>query len=398
MTPTSLRQHQVRRAHMRVLVRAIESAHEAMADADVLAAAAVFFGRRVDSERMLQQLMVDQDAEVQVLPWLLWDAPEPSGPLGQRLLSKTKSALERELLRGLLTAGVALWRVRRVEGAYADLERLDDRRTARVFEPLLEQGPPAGELLVARVVDLGDVQVLDAVHMALPAGCAPRLVRSARAAAVLPRHRQLRALLRAASRVAQTAVAAPRRPLHHDTLRATLVFRHEDEGSALQGLHQAAARGELEVAGPRRFAVTATGSGPLGAVLRVHGQRVHASTIRPAQMTSLRAAVEQWLPGAVWTMTVHRDLSALFDRDLQHPASAAEMRALASDWLSEVLAGFGETPLEPLGGITPREAARTQQGRQQLRLWLQAAANVAACADPRYQLQLQKIAMDLSAG
>lgn len=381
---------------MRLLVRAIEYAHETLADVDVLEAAEAFFLRRVASERDLQQLMADHDAEVQFLPWLLWDAPHPCGALAQRLIGKTKSVLERELLRGLLATEPALWRVKHIDGAVAELERIDNHHTARVFEPLLEHGPPAGELLVARVVDLGDVQLLDAVHMALPASCARRLSRAAKSAAALPRHRRLRALLRAASRAAQAAVPAAPKPLQQDTLRATLVFRHDGEAACLCALHDAVASGALEALGPRRFAVADERCGPLGAVLRVHGQRLHASTIRTNQMAALRAAVEGWVPSAVWTMTLHRDLAPLFDPQAQRAAATAELRALASDWLSEALASFGDTPLDQLGGATPRQAARTRHGRIQVRAWLQAAATVAACAEPRYQSQLQALASELS--
>lgn len=380
---------------MRLLVRAVQFAQDSLDDADVQRAAETFFVRRIASTDELARLLVDDDADVQFFPWLLWDCDMPGGPLGKRLPMKGRPASEREVHQALLACPPSIWRMDAIDGALATLTCLADGTRAEVVEPMLQGGPPSGEVLVARVLNLGDVALLDAVHAALPMRCAPSLSAAAQLAMADPRPSQLRRLLKAAARAALELRPTLPKALAQAGLRTTLVLRHGGEAATLELCRRAVADGLLEALGPRRFAFTAAGAAPRGAVLRLHRERVHASTIRPERLQDLQQAICEILPQATLTMTMHRDLTPLFNRRGRAQPKSPEVRALANDWMCEALAGFTDTPLDLLDGQTPRQAALSERGRVRVGAWLRDVQTLAELADSRYQLQFAELRRDL---
>ncbi|MBI5609972.1 MAG: hypothetical protein HY902_13950 [Deltaproteobacteria bacterium] len=403
MTLTHLRHHQLRRVHMRLLTRAVEFAQENLEQPEVVAAASRFFAQRLHSVRDLEARLLDDDADVQFYPWLLWDAdlgegPLGEGPLGLRLPMRGRSTMEHEVWTALLATRPAAWLLRASEGKSAELLHLGDGRRAPIVEPMLEHGPPAGEVLVARVVDLGDLYLLDAVHAALPGRTQAAMARAQKLAARETAERQLRRLLSAATAAAHSE--KPRRggTLPHTGVRTTLVLQHASEAACLEALHAACARGTLDQLGPRRFAFAGGSLAPAGAVLRLHAERLHASTIHRDRVADLQSAVSELLPEAVLTMTMHRDLAGLLHGGGPTAVSRGELRALANDWLNEALVDFGDTPHADLGGQTPRALSQTTEGIAKMRAWFRAVAPLAALADTRYQQQLASLIGDFAAG
>ncbi len=398
MTLTHLRHHQLRRVHMRLLTRAVEFAQENLEQPEVLAAASRFFAQRLHSIRDLEARLLDDDADVQFYPWLLWDADLGDGPLGLRLPMRGRSAMEHEVWTALLATRPAAWLLRTSAAATAELVHLGEGRVAQIVEPMLEHGPPAGEVLVARVVDLGDHHLLDAVHAALPGRSQGAMARAQKLVTGETSERQLRRLLRAAAEAARSE--KPRRSggLAHTGVRTTLILQHESEASCLVALQAACAQGALEQLGPRRFAFKGGGLAPAGAVLRLHSERVHASTIHRDRVADLQRAVAELLPTAVLTMTMHRDIAGLLQGNGPAAVSRGELRALANDWLNEALVEFGDTPHADLGGQTPRALSQTTEGIAKMRAWFRAVAPLAALADPRYQQQLATLIGDFAAG
>ncbi len=399
MTLTHLRQHQLRRVHMRLLTRAVEFAQESLELPDVLAAASRFFGQRLRDVRELEARLLDDDADVQFYPWLLWDAELGDGPLGLRLPMRGRSAMEHQVWQALLATRPAAWLLGATEGRTAHLQHLGDGHRVSIDEPMLEGGPPAGEVLVARVLDLGDVHLLDAVHAALPGRALAAMTRAQRAVQHEAPERQLRRLLNWAATAARASKPSRSMGLSPTGIRTTLVLRHHDEAASLDLLEAACARGLLEQLGPRRFAFMRGTLAPTGAVLRLHAERIHASTIHRDRVGDLQQALAELLPNASLTMRIHRDLNGLLEpKAAKAAASQGELRALANDWLNEALVDFGDRPHAEFGGQTPRALSQTAAGIAKMRAWFHAVAPLAALADTRYQQQLATLIGDFAAG
>lgn len=398
MQPTSLHLHQLRRDHMRILVQVVEYVQQQLSDAAVLDAASGWFHLRLTSGSALESLLVDRGADVEFYPWLAWDAPLPTGPLGGNLAQQLAPGRDRAILQALLNSPPQVYKVTDLLEDAAVLLPLGKHGPSgeiTVHEPVLAKLAQVGELLVARLPQVDGLHLMDAVHATLPARCSRAMSTAQAQADALPRADQLRFLLHAARRALSRTAPSPATPMAQRSCRTTLVLRIPDHAAAQQTLHHHCSAGHLERLTPRSFALTASSLGPAGAVLRLHGARLHASTVQPDRVDDLQAVVAQWLPQAQLQVTLHRDLGPLFDAQTPQHRDAGEWRRLAGDWLCEVLASFAETPQPGLGGATPKLLAATAKGRQQLRAWLRTAAIVAALAEPRYQRLLQRVRDEL---
>ncbi len=394
---TAFRPFLLRRAHLRVLVAAVDLAQESLCEPAIRAAASRFFGRRFKDEQALESYLAERDAHSQFFPWLLWDAELPGGPLGARLRKTRTTGPEREVLDALLTARADVFQVTGLGAKSTVLERVADGTCHAVSEPVLQAVASRGELFVARVVDCGDCCLLDAVHASVPAAARRALVRAARRQADARVEARLPLLL-AASRRAVERMALPELPWQDSgaLLRATLVFAAGDPAGLLATLKAEVKSGRLEAQSPRRFVVCGAGLGPVGAVLRVSGDRLYAATSSSAKTHALRKSLETNLPELTYCCTLYRDLDALLDPRLRDRWAAGELRSIAQDWVDECLATFHDTAHDWLGGVTPREAVRTPTGRLQVRAWLRAVERVSEVAGPSYGAALQSLWRDLS--
>ncbi len=383
---------------MRILVQAVEYVQQQLSEPAVLAAASGWFHLRLRSGAALESLLVDRGADVEFYPWLAWDAPLEGGPLGSHLAEQLPAGRDRAILQALLDCPPRTYKVSEIledGAALLCLSKSGPSDAITVHEPVLAKLAQVGELLVARLPLVDGQHLMDAVHATLPARCARAMTAAQAQADTLPRADQLRFLLHAARRSVAKTVPIAKAPMAERTRRTTLVLRIADDTAAQQLLMQQCAAGLLERLTPRSFALTPACQGPAGAVLRLHGTRLHASTVQPDRIDDLHAAVARWLPQAQLQMTLHRDLGPLFDAGTHQRGDADQWRRLAGDWLCEVLAGFSETPQPGLGGATPRLLAQTARGRQQIRAWLRVASTVAALAEPRYQRMLDRLSRDL---
>lgn len=398
MTPTPLHLHQLRRDHMRVLVQVVEYVQQQLSDPAVLDAASGWFRARLRSGAALESLLVERGADVEFYPWLAWDAPLDRGPLGLQIAGQFSAARDRRIVQALLSSPPQAYRVVRVveDGAVlAPLSRSAAVRELLVREPVLAKLAPVGELLVARLPCVEGVHLMDAVHATLPARCQRAMALAQARAETLPRADQLRCLLAAARRAVARLQPLPVAPMAERNRRTTLVFAVGDRSAAQRALLQRVAAGELQPLSPQSFAVAAGIDAPAGAVLRLHGARLHASTVQCERVAELQAAVARWMPEAPLQMTLHRDLGPLFEVRTGALGDAEQWRRLASDWLCEVLAGFSETPQPGLGGATPKQLMRTAKGRKSVRAWFKLAAQVAALAEPRYRTLLERVSAEL---
>ncbi len=398
MPPTSLHLHQLRRDHMRILVQVVEYVQNQLADPIVLDAASGWFRTRLTSGAALESLLIDRGADVEFYPWLAWDAPLDKGPLGQQIAGQFAAGRDQQILQALVDSAPQAYKVLRIleDGAVlAPLSRLAGPAELSVREPVLAKLAPVGELLVARLPCVDGLYLMDAVHATLPARCLRAMTAAQAQAEKLPRADQLRCLLTAARRSLSRAPTLTAAPMAERSRRTTLVFRVDDHSGTQRKLVQLQGEHVLQQLSPQSFSISPGGQAPAGAVLRLHGARLHASTVQPERLADLQDAVAQWLPQAPLQMTLHRDLGPLFEAQTPVRGDADQWRRLASDWLCEMLAGFSETPQPGLGGATPKQLVSTAKGRQSVRAWLKVAAQVAVLAEPRYRHLLERVSSEL---
>ena len=407
------RPYLMRTAHLRLLVGAVELAQDALDEVPVLRAAARFFHRPFADRSALEAHLAERDAHSQFFPWLLWDADLPDGPLGMRLLATKRTAVDREVLLGLLATQPDVFQVVGTSAQSTVLERVADGRCVAVIEPVLRAVATRGELYVARVVECGDCCLLDAVHACLPATARRSLVRAARRTRELEPEQALAHLLTTSAR-AMRRVEVPTEPWRQGDplLHATLAFEVLDPRALDAALNAAVAANRLERGSSRRFSILDAMFGPVGAVLRLAGARLYAATTAQ-RVDDLQAAVMHALPGLRHACTLFRDPDVLLDpsrwptaqnrgEPVSQPARARdgwqsdELQSFARDWIGECLATFHDTAHRWLGGVTPREAIRTPAGRSQVRAWLRTVEQVTAVAGPGYESALQSIWRDLS--
>jgi hypothetical protein len=397
-----LRPYLLRSAHLRMLVGAVELAQGTLDEPAVLHAAERFFGRRLTDRAALEAWLIERDAHSQFFPWLLWDADLPEGPLGLRLLEVRRPAIERELLLALLAAQPDVYQVLGTSEQSTVLERVADGRCIAVVEPVLRAVATQGELYIARVLEVGDCSLLDAVHACVPGTARRSLVRAARRTRELEPERALPLLLEAGRR-AMRRVDKPTEPWRQGEplLHATLAFEASDAPLLDEALHRAVGRGWLERRSSRRFTILDAQFGPVGAVLRRAGARFYAATTAQRE-ADLHAAVLQQLPGLRHACTLFRDPDVLLDPTRRGATSrkdgwrSDELQSFARDWIGECLATFHDTAHPWLGGVTPREAIRTPTGRSQVRAWLRTVEQVSEVAGPGYESALQSIWRDLA--
>ncbi|GEM_PF-3413539 len=372
--PISFRPYALRRAHLRVLVSAMDSVQDYVSDPEVLAAAARFYDRDFATGELLQRYLTSNDGHSQFYPWLLWDAALDRGRLGPRLLSAETRAggCEAEIAKALLNTRADVYQITRCDDDLATLERVADGALIEVEEPVLATVSAPGELLVARILDLGDQHVLDAVHCCLPPQGRRALVRAARKVRRIPIEEQLPKLIAAAGRamrrlrMEQPSLVAPDGGA---VVQTTLVFTTRDAAAINRRLEEASDRGLLRER-RRDFVVAASGADLVGVSLRLSGDRLHATTSCEGRLDRLRERLEAWLPGLTYIATVYRDLDALLATDEWHSEEARELRRLGEQWLEEYLSAFNDRPQRTLGGVTPREAVRTARGRTKVRALL----------------------------
>jgi len=404
-TPIPLRPFLLRRAHLRLLVAAVEQAQAAVGEAASLAAAERFFGQSFADQDALDEHLMERDGHSQFFPWLLWDAEfaakrgkrQPSGPVGNRLLTECRDPSSREVLQALLAASADVYQVVGMNEESTVLECIADGRHVVVTEPVLRAVATAGELFLARVVDCGDCCLLDAVHACLPQGARRALLRAARKARSLPKPERLPLLLAAADR-AMGRLADPGARDGQELLRVTAVHLLDDVEGLLATLASAVRDGALDQPSPWRFVIVDPDFGPAGAVLRVTRGRLYSATTSPQRARSLRSSVEKRLPVGRHACTLYRDLDGLLDPASRSSWGPVEMQTVAADWVGECLATFHDTPHAWLGGVTPREAVRTATGRTQLTAWLRTVEQVSEVAGPVYRNALQSLRRDLAEG
>ncbi len=282
MVPTTaLRPHRLRRLHWQTLVKAVEFAQHCLDKPQIVSAASRFFRRQLRSGRDVQNLLYELDCEAQFIPWVLWDAQiDENGALGRVLAAKARNRETREILAALLCCRPEVWRFDAVQGETATLTRLRDGRTAQVTEPALAFGAVGGELMIARVADLGDLQLLDAVHETLPAHCEPAMKKAAVRVARLRSEAQLDALRRAALLAVTAVETTPqRRTSKSHKAWMSWIFR-VDLAQILPALAQAVADGALMAVGPRSWALGPSAGSLSDCTVALHRGRLHVSAPR----------------------------------------------------------------------------------------------------------------------
>ena len=397
---TLLHHHRLRKRHFETLLQAVSLVQAAFDDPAVLQCASRFFRVPIADGRALENLLIAHDCESHFVPWLLWDAELPDGPFGARLAGQLKDKGAREVLRALLRTAVEVWQFGAIGAESVQLVRLRDNLAVTLTDPMLRHGPSQGDLIIGRVVQVGGVGLLDAVHESLPQSCERAMRQAAQHIATLPVEVRLWHLRRAAVLALTEPGRLPRRrsPLHSELARTTLVFQLPAGSNAATLLAQAVHAGTLDAVGPRRFALRRGSKGPAGAILRLLRGRLHASTIRSDKVALLQDAVQAWVPGAVLQLTLHRNLGELFDPVQRERLAKHELHALASDWLSEQLALRADAVLAGTDGQTLREATASRAGKLRVRAWLRRLAPVAQWAEPHYQSALQALTQELFGG
>ncbi len=361
-----LRPRLLRREHLQVLVEAMDTVQDRLEDKSVVAAASRFFKRNFATGSDLSLYLQDLDAHSQFFPWLLWDAGLASDRLGARLVQRS-SGVRGELLQALLDTSPDVYQVRHCTARTTLLERVSDGTLVGLEEPVLHTVLAQNELLVARVLDLGDCRLLDAVHACLPASARRGMVRAARRAANAPDEERLPRLMEAADRAMSRVLSVDSRLTAPDgaaIMRATAVFVVDEPRVVRAGLATAVQQGLLAERGHDRWIVTSPTIGHAGATLQLRGDRLLASTSSLDRSDDLAERLERRLPGLRRSVSLLRDLDGLLGDDGMSPA---EVRRLAQDWLDEYLTSFEDTPQRSLGGITPRQAMATSHGRTQVK-------------------------------
>lgn len=371
INPIDLRPFMLRRAHLRLLVAAMEEVQDFLGDPSVLSAAGRFYDRSFRNKMELSRYLSSNDGHSQFYPWLLWDARLPRRKLGQRLLDGSVRAggCDGQIADALLMTRADVYQVTRCDADVARLERVADGKIVTVQEPVLGTVSAPGELLVARILDLDGIFLLDAVHACLPAQARLGMLRASRKARRLPVERQLPSLLAASSR-AMRRVSAGQPNLHApdggDIVHTTLVFDVADAAPVDRRLSEAVESGLLRRRGDG-WVIADDVSGLAGVSLRLGGGRLYASTGCAQRAEALRERVAAWLPGVRYRVCVHRDLDGLLVADPWDESDVDEVRTLAERWLQEYLTAFSDRPQRTLGWITPREAVRTARGRTKVR-------------------------------
>ncbi len=397
-----LQPHLLRAAHLRVLVAAVDQAQMAFDDGEVLVAAGRFFGREAfASADALQTWLDEHDAHAQFLPWLLWDSDtdngaQPQHNLAKRLRRQFRSGPEKTVLKALCATRPDVYAVSAVDGKTTTMERLRDRAEVVVHEPVLRAMAAVGEVFVARVVDVGGLHLLDAVHASLPAMCRPAMLRVAKRLESLPNERRLPTLLSAASRSLNRVRPTPARfagPAGR--MRWTMVFAVDDTARVQEALRRALLDGQIARLSPNRFAVLDASIGPIGATLRLSGTRFFAATSAPGGMTRLRTGLPP-LIGLQPQATLVRDLEPLFDARRRSEWSSSELQSVAREWMGECLTAFQDTAQPWLDGATPREAVRTTDGRIRVKAWLSHVEIVGEVAGPGYNTAVQRLWRELA--
>ncbi len=397
-----LQPHLLRAAHLRVLVAAVDQAQMAFDDAEVLIAAGRFFGRATFASADALQVWLDEhDAHAQFLPWLLWDADaepgvQPEHDLAKRLRRQFRSGPEKTVLKALRATRPDVYAVFAVDGKTTTLERLRDRAQVVVHEPVLRSMAAVGEVFVARVVEVGGLHLLDAVHASLPAVCRPAMLRVAKRLELLPNERRLPTLLSAASRsLSRVRPVAERFAGPAGRMRWTMVFAVDDTVRVQEALRRSTLDGQLARLSPNRFAVLDPTLGPIGATLRLAGGRFFAATSAPGGLTRLRTGLPP-LIGLQPQATLVRDLEPLFDARRRSEWSSSELQSVAREWMGECLTAFQDTAQPWLDGATPREAVRTADGRIRVKAWLSHVEVVGEVAGPGYNTAVQRLWRELA--
>lgn len=306
MALTQLRPHRLRRLHWRTLVKAVEFAQLSLDDPQVVLAASRFFRRQVANGRDIEQLLVERDCEAHFIPWVLWDAQcRDGGALGRVLAQRARGKETREILSALLQCRPEVWQIASAAGSEAELVRLRDGFAAKINDPVLQAGLSVGDLLIARVADLGDVQLLDAVHDALPQRCAAAMKKAAVRIAKLPPEAMLWQLRRAAY-LAVTAPAPAARPKGKAGKQAVqLVFAVADRATVQIQLAQAAAAGSATAQGDGHWLVSPADS-TAGHPWRLHWRRGKlVAECAPADHELVRERVQALVPSAHFRLIVH---------------------------------------------------------------------------------------------
>ncbi len=398
-----IRPYLLRSAHLRVLVQAVERAQHHLGDVEVLRAAEQHFGEKFATGGDLERYLDEGDLHSQFFPWLLWDAQlraspaGPAGPLGMRMLQGARTGAERDVLTALLQTPPTAFQVAGSNKLAVVLERLHDGRCFAIDEAVLRAVATKGEIYVARVLDLGDVFLLDAVHACAPTAARRSLIRVARRVEQEARPNRLTPLLLACVRGLDRATGQ-QMPWRASTgnLRQTHVFALPDVQKTQQLLQEAVQNGHLTRHSDRHFVFTGSQLGPAGATLRLTQDRLHAATTAGWQVAPLREAVKNHFGPLQFLLTLCCDLDALFDPAQRSRWDQEELQCLAQDWVDERLVNFHDTPHEWLGGATPRQAVRTALGRTQVQAWLRAMEKVSEVAGPRYRSALQRIWRELA--
>ena len=374
-----------------------------LGDLGVLEAAERFYDRPFSDKRELSRYLSGNDAHSQFYPWVLWDADMGGHRLGRRLLGSClrSGGVDAQIARALLDTRADVYQVTSCEDDVARLERVADGVMLTIEEPVLGNVSAPGELLIARILDMGDAWLLDAVHGCLPAKARRGMVRAARRARKAPVQRQLPMLLAAASRAmhrinhGQPILASPD---GGDVVHCTLIFDVAAHRDVAERLDNAVGSGLLQRRGPR-YVVADSVSGLAGVALHLSADRLPATTGCRERAEDLRARIIRWLPGLTYRFTVHADLDGLLLlADPWQEPDADAVRRLAEQWLQEYLTAFSDRPQRSLGGITPREAVRTARGRTKVRALLRSVQRFSDAVGTQCEGAVDSILSELAQG
>ncbi len=396
-----LRPHLLRRIHLRALLTAMDGVQDRLTQPDVLKAAERFFERRFEDGEQLSCWLREREAHTQFHPWLLWDARLGDSRMGAQLLRDQLAAggAEREVAEALLATEATVYQVIGTNEHSTVVERVADGRCLALDEPVLQAVSTQGELLVARILDLGDCHLLDAVHACLPPAGRRAMVRAARRVTTLPVEQRLPKLLAASSRAMRRLMGelSPLTgPEGEPLVRATLIFEGADVSTVDRLMRAASARGELLQRDRNRYVIASSGFGHVGASLRTVGRRLHVTTSSVARLERIRADLEASLPTLRYRLTLLRDLNALLGTNLEAENGHAELARLTQDWVEEYLSRFQDTPQRTLDDMTPREAVRTRRGRDKVLAMLRSVERVTETVGADCRSQMDSILSDLA--
>lgn len=402
MTPTPIRfrPHLLRRTHLCALLTAVDGVQKRQAEPEVLAAAGRFFNRKFHNGAELTTWLRERDAHTQFHPWLLWDAELPSGKLGARMLraQRERGGVEQEVADALLATEATVYQVIGSNDHSTVIERVADGHCLVLNEPVLQAVSTQGELLVARILDLGDCHLLDAVHACLPPAGRRAMVRAARHVAGLPSEQRLPKLLAASARAMRRLVGdlAPLTgPAGEPVMRATLVFEATGPDALRALLEAAAERGDLSRRGVDRYVIDRRVFGHVGASLRATGKRLHVTTGSVERLDQIRSELQAALPTVRYRLTLLRDLNALLGADQDELDGNEELVRLAQDWVEEYLSRFQDTPQQTLDDLTPREAIMTRRGRDKVLAMLRSVERFSEIVGADCRSQMDTILSEL---